>query len=547
MFLSSTSFMPGSQPITIPSRSQGQGQCPGWGIPGMSPRSGDSTSDYAIHPDPIFVSNSFGTSLGFGSDLFPNSSAAGQLLNSLDPKNFRCRISSSIESDHSALVSPHMSEREIEQFQNFACCGLPFADLHHLIEHFEKHHVFVVNSCLPPSSTNMLTCSSDSSLADALGQGMPAASGSSLSPSMAGGVTAFDPDEMELDLEADGPPSSSHSSPEAAGVSFPTDVPSGPSAFFNVHFTKKSSSMVTSQIAHPYAGARPSPSGYILHVGQSQAQSNAALVANVLNGYSGYSDYSCAFPGTLCLCSSKDMGPVDTPASTRANSTDGMNGQANDMIRPSLLFGGSWPSTSAPSAASARTELNTATATSSQSRASSPSNAAPTASPSAVVRKAESSSTLGTPSTMLSQRAPLLSKPFKCPKPGCMKSYKQANGLKYHVTHGKCNFNPPPESIEGSHRERGGEDPASVPLARYRRASGATKTGTACATTTSTRATMVDLVLFASGKHDVMRSQPSSPAISLDTSGGAFSAPERSALGGTGVDMQLRLGRRSCP
>ncbi|KAI5115298.1 hypothetical protein M0805_001913 [Coniferiporia weirii] len=50
----------------------------------------------------------------------------------------------------------------------------------------------------------------------------------------------------------------------------------------------------------------------------------------------------------------------------------------------------------------------------------------------------------------------LLSKPFKCPKPGYMKSYKQANGLKYHVTHGQCNFTPPPElsSVEGlSERE----------------------------------------------------------------------------------------------
>lgn len=37
----------------------------------------------------------------------------------------------------------------------------------------------------------------------------------------------------------------------------------------------------------------------------------------------------------------------------------------------------------------------------------------------------------------------LLSKPFKCPKPNCNKSYKQANGLKYHITHGSCNFAPP--------------------------------------------------------------------------------------------------------
>ncbi|KAF5347398.1 hypothetical protein D9758_011256 [Tetrapyrgos nigripes] len=35
------------------------------------------------------------------------------------------------------------------------------------------------------------------------------------------------------------------------------------------------------------------------------------------------------------------------------------------------------------------------------------------------------------------------SKPFKCPKPNCNKSYKQANGLKYHITHGSCSFAPP--------------------------------------------------------------------------------------------------------
>ena len=33
----------------------------------------------------------------------------------------------------------------------------------------------------------------------------------------------------------------------------------------------------------------------------------------------------------------------------------------------------------------------------------------------------------------------LLSRPFRCPNPNCNRSYKQANGLKYHVTHGTCN------------------------------------------------------------------------------------------------------------
>ncbi|KAG6902397.1 hypothetical protein C0995_000602 [Termitomyces sp. Mi166 len=37
----------------------------------------------------------------------------------------------------------------------------------------------------------------------------------------------------------------------------------------------------------------------------------------------------------------------------------------------------------------------------------------------------------------------LLSKPFRCPNPNCNKSYRQANGLKYHLTHGSCNLAPP--------------------------------------------------------------------------------------------------------
>lgn len=53
-------------------------------------------------------------------------------------------------------------------------------------------------------------------------------------------------------------------------------------------------------------------------------------------------------------------------------------------------------------------------------------------------RPPTASTTLSRPATSL-----LLSKPFKCPKPNCNKSYKQANGLKYHMTHGSCNFAPP--------------------------------------------------------------------------------------------------------
>ena len=47
------------------------------------------------------------------------------------------------------------------------------------------------------------------------------------------------------------------------------------------------------------------------------------------------------------------------------------------------------------------------------------------------------SSTLSRPASSL-----LLSKPFRCPKPNCNKSYKQANDLEHHIAQGSCSFLP---------------------------------------------------------------------------------------------------------
>ena len=68
-----------------------------------------------------------------------------------------------------------------------------------------------------------------------------------------------------------------------------------------------------------------------------------------------------------------------------------------------------------------------------------------------------------TPNSSISRTSSLLlCKPFRCPKPNCNKSYKQANGLKYHMTHGSCNFAPPKDLehvkdlLERKRREREG-------------------------------------------------------------------------------------------
>jgi transcription factor SFP1 len=122
----------------------------------------------------------------------------------------------------------------------------------------------------------------------------------------------------------------------------------------------------------------------------------------------------------------------DFNASLSAGSTpppdDGRVSSAG-CVPPGLLFspGGS-PSGSRPSSPVPRA-----------SGAAGPGTEKPAKSASAP----RASTTVSRPASTL-----LLSKPFKCPKPNCNKSYKQANGLKYHITHGSCSFAPAKEVTE---------------------------------------------------------------------------------------------------
>ncbi|KAF9078587.1 hypothetical protein BDP27DRAFT_18026 [Rhodocollybia butyracea] len=70
-------------------------------------------------------------------------------------------------------------------------------------------------------------------------------------------------------------------------------------------------------------------------------------------------------------------------------------------------------------------------------------NSAAGAASGTTVAASKSTPRIGRPPTGGGSSGLLQSKPFKCPKPNCNKSYKQANGLKYHMTHGSCNFAPP--------------------------------------------------------------------------------------------------------
>jgi transcription factor SFP1 len=217
----------------------------------------------------------------------------------------------------------------------------------------------------------------------------------------------FDPDDMELDSD----PSMSSAASSLSSRS-PHDSPSPPD-------TPISTPQSTCALAYPHAlhpfphypSQPPSPHSHS-HAG-SRAITPEGGTIYPFNVYAGYSDYSSSMPGT-----------VPSPTHDGVSVNSGVD-ETGNCVQPSVLF------SSLTHATSPRTQPSTPAA----SRSASPSSR------SSVVRR---QSAISAPSTTLSRPAStlLLSKPFRCPKPNCNKSYKQANGLKYHVTHGSCSLKP---------------------------------------------------------------------------------------------------------
>lgn len=254
---------------------------------------------------------------------------------------------------------------------------------------------------------------------------------------------------MELDVDQSSSPSSGGPTPPDTPLTTP--LSSHPTHSFN-HLNQSAkdgsprspvSAFDTTTViptrsihAHPIA---PFPSS-------RNSLPNLSKNPDPFNGYAGYSDYSSSMPGTVpSPPATDDIQPPLSPIS-EPNSPYG-------CIPPAIVF----------------STANTPTNTPAASRVPSPSNPSrPTHSPSDASSSAKVPSNSSRASTTLSRPASslLLSKPFRCPKPNCNKSYKQANGLKYHMTHGSCNFAPPKDlehvqallASKRSAREAAGED-----------------------------------------------------------------------------------------
>lgn len=257
----------------------------------------------------------------------------------------------------------------------------------------------------------------------------------------------FDPDDMELDVDhSTSAPSSGAPSPPDTSVSTPLSGYQSPtySAAPSPHASQPASpisAFETTTVLPSRTHHSSALGGFRSSVGAGSSGS-AARAEDAFNAYAGYSDYSSLLPGAAPLGS----GP-NAMFSMNLGSMNGQNGQA--VCAPTaLLLSNSAGNTPDSTPASSRVASPIPGGSSTGYRnvapnalASSSNSAASTSSP------ASSSSAISTPraSTTLSRPASslLLSKPFKCPKPNCNKSYKQANGLKYHMTHGSCNFAPP--------------------------------------------------------------------------------------------------------
>ncbi|KAF7761101.1 hypothetical protein Agabi119p4_10510 [Agaricus bisporus var. burnettii] len=365
--------------------------------------------------------------------------------------------SSSLETRDSLLNALNLFDREGELCRNYTCCGLQLNDLHALLEHFEAVHIVIVDGDIdnpqmqipfnPVINTAVTSPPSD-----------PPA--------------AFDPDDMELELELDNsasslapPPTVYHSSP-SSGAPTPPDTPistplsawPSPHAFRSHHITPASSqppsprskTAAPTRTSSPAAASTLRPNLSLNLAGASVFSRAHASSPNVLanpedafNTYARFSqDYSSGLPGAQF-----NPAPADEASMVTHPPHDGYwqqnGGQQPGCVPPALLFSNSVTATPASTPGGSRVPSPSGylpgiahphphSALSSASMPTTPISSTSTCRPSSLSRAMSAAN----PSL-------LLSKPFKCPKPNCNKSYKQANGLKYHITHGSCNFAPP--------------------------------------------------------------------------------------------------------
>lgn len=341
----------------------------------------------------------------------------------------RCRIqdfkmgSVSSSFDHSrflaALSTSHTND---EGTSNYTCCGLPLDDLHALLDHFEESHVYVLDhQSLTPAAANGATPT---------GSVVPAAVPDHFDAMTLGG--------MDLDPNAVGSGSEPHEmtddSPDTSTSSSQNSSPTmGSTAALNTtggaiypYYADLRNLMANAGTASP--GINPT---------ETITPGSAAPTSNL----SAQLQQQAAAAAAQCIPPSLLFSPNGSPGSSRPQSSAGAASAT-----------GSGPSSSSSSTSQPTTPPAEQAADDKdkekQAAKPKPQPAKIKTTPEELAAEIDESLIVSGPDVIHpgppppTQAPTSLAKPFKCPTPHCNKAYKQANGLKYHMTHGQCCFLP---------------------------------------------------------------------------------------------------------
>ncbi|KAJ6617991.1 hypothetical protein B0H10DRAFT_2189782 [Mycena sp. CBHHK59/15] len=345
----------------------------------------------------------------FGAQFCTSQSPTAMLVGSYDPVKS--------PQDSSIINAWNVFDRQGELCRNYTCCGTQLPDLHALLEHFEEVHIVVVDRTQPPQIQIPFNPQMNP----------PETAPSTPQPPQHQPqyATPFDTDDMDLGLDySDASPPPPSTAPTSAvtsrapspSVSPPSTAPQRPA--LNISLNGVGVGFPFRENMHtPISARAPAP----------------------FNAYARYTaDYSS--PSVQDVAEFATDPTTITPALVFATGEELQGGEASTSTTstPGSSHGGKVPKTKHRNPSSPPSAVPSPASTT-PSRVSTPTTTQAPALPSAQLASQPATAAVSTtagPSILLPH------KPFRCPKPNCSKSYKQANGLKYHMTHGSCNYGP---------------------------------------------------------------------------------------------------------
>ncbi|CDZ96976.1 zinc finger protein sfp1 [Phaffia rhodozyma] len=360
----------------------------------------------------------------------------------VDTHDFSMHLSTSIDSTQDS--SSKLDNREADYCQNYNCCGQELSSMHDLLEHYEDCHVIILPSPSAPHRDllDMEFDDSPSSGSSSSSSSFSAGSSSTQAATTSPTYTLTTPiTNRSPSLEDASPPFKKRTPIPASAPLQLSDVlaSAGNSAFetsilspFPSNSSHALSPSVSSPSVSPSFYASPVPSS----VNEKKTKQALAARAAFVNGGRGGSTMRTDrwhYPSDDQTLGHADIlweGEYKFPPPTISGDarTEGKAGLDTTLLFSSMPQQTKTPASSPHSTATQLGKRSTPNSFSVQGQHS----------------KVQDETNTAAPSTLLAIPPPPPSsnqKLYHCPTPGCNKSYKQQNGLKYHLKVGQCDFN----------------------------------------------------------------------------------------------------------